>query len=429
MTIGGQNMGAHADALLPGADRPLTGRALNERTGEDVDAVWRELRMSEVLLASSFHLASAESMEAGARWSAWGRGARSNFEGAADGLALEGEVTTATLGLDFESGAALVGVALALSRGEGSYRAGGSCRSACEVESALTGVYPYLRYQLSERLSLWGALGMGRGDMTIQTRRGAAPVETDIESGMTAAGGRGILLPARMAGGFELALRGDFLLSASRSDAAAGLPEVEADTMRLRLLLEGSRSFRLGAAGVLTPSVEVGYRHERGDAETGSGLEVGGSLRFAAKRLTLEVGARALVKHEESDYEEWGVSGSMRYAPASGGRGLSMSLASAWGADSGGAERLWSQAQGVSARNFDPGARLEAEVGYGLAAYRGLLTPYAGLSHSEGGETWRAGARWSLGPALDLELEASLTEPADGAAPESGVLLRGSRRW
>ena len=76
-----------------------------------------------------------------------------------------------------------------------------------------------------------------------------------------------------------------------------------------------------------------------------------------------------------------------------------------------------------------PGASLDAEVAYGLDAMRGLLTPYTGVALTESGETWRAGARWKLGPAFDLELEASLKESAAEEKPKSGLLLRGSRRW
>ena len=46
---------------------------------------------------------------------------------------------------------------------------------------------------------------------------------------------------------------------------------------------------------------------------------------------------------------------------------------------------------------FDPDAGLNAEVGYGLDAWGGLLTPYTGVALTGGGETWRAGGRWKLG--------------------------------
>ena len=414
----------------PGNTLPAPMRVFGEDVGRNFPEKEREVSLRELMLASSFHLASAENAESDSRWSLWGRGARSGFEGAEEDLTLEGDVTTATLGVDYERARWLVGVALSRSSGDGTFRAGGTCQTGCagEVESALTGLYPYARYRVSERLSLWGVLGHGQGDLTLSPE-GANAMETDIEMSMAAAGARGVVLPAAKAGGFELALRADLLATSTSSDAAAGLAGAEAETSRIRLLLEGSRDMKL-ADGVLTPSLELGLRYDGGDAETGGGLEAGGSLRYTAKRLMFELSARGLLAHAESEYEEWGVSGSIRLAPGGEGRGLSMSLASAWGADSGGAERLWSERLGpASLGGFDPDARLDAEVAYGLDVPRGLLTPYTGLSHSGSADIWRAGARWRLGPAFDVSLEASLTRPAGDEEPESGVLLRGSRRW
>ena len=135
--------------------------------------------MPELLLASSFHLASAQDAGAGPRWSVWGRAARSSFEGGEEVLSigLEGDVTTAVLGVDYERERWLVGLALARSAGEGSFRARGDCEAGCagEVESALTGVYPYARYRVSEKLAVWGVVGHGQGDMKLSSRgRGCA---------------------------------------------------------------------------------------------------------------------------------------------------------------------------------------------------------------------------------------------------------------
>ena len=126
------------------------------------------------------------------------------------------------------------------------------------------------------------------------------------------------------------------------------------------------------------------------------------------------------------------MSGSIRIDPGEMDMGLSMRLDSAWGASaSGGAKQLWARRNVAGlARGADlPGARLAAEVAYGFDAPRGLLTPYTGVVLTENGETWRAGARWKIGPAFDVSLEASLKEPAGEEKPECGVLLRGSRRW
>ena len=384
----------------------------------------REVSTAGLLMASSFHMASAggEGEDESARWSLWARGSRSSFSGREDALTLEGDVSTGVMGADYERGRVLAGVALAYSAGEGSYT---EADARGEVESTLLSVYPYLRYTLSERLSVWSVLGLGEGGLTLDVERNDERIETDISLAMAAFGARGKLASVA---GYDLAVKTDVLFVRTESEAAAGLAAADARTRRLRLTLEGSREVKF-ESGVLTPFLEVGLRHDGGDAETGSGLELGGGLRWAGlKGFAVEVRARGLLAHEESDYEEWGVSASIGLSPGEGDRGLSMRVGSVWGAASGGVERLWSQ-RALAGSSFDPDARLEAEVGYGLGAMRGLLTPYTGLSLSESGETWRAGARFRFGPALELNLEASLTEPDGDGEPASGLVLRGTKRW
>ena len=104
------------------------------------------------------------------------------------------------------------------------------------------------------------------------------------------------------------------------------------------------------------------------------------------------------------------------FSSGSEGRGLSMRVGSAWGAASSRADRVWTGgAAGLAGEADVPGASLDAEVAYGLDALRGLLTSYTGVALSEHGETWRAGARWTLGPAVTFSLEAILIEPASGS--------------
>ena len=248
-------------------------------------------------------------------------------------------------------------------------------------------------------------------------------------------GARGALLSAAEANGFALALRSDAFWARMTSDAVEGLKSAEADASRLRLIVEGSRAFEVGEGSTLTPSVELGLRHDGGDAETGTGLEAGAGIRYAGAGVTVEGAVRALVAHEASGYEEWGASGSVRIDPGASGRGLSLTLAPAWGNASSGTGRLWSaaNADGLAPDDdFEPGSRLEAELGYGFGAPAalGVLTPYAGLGLTDGGgRTSRLGARWQAAPAFTLGLEGTRREAAGDAAPEHALMLRGAARW
>ena len=392
----------------------------------------------KLLLGSSFHLAAGGGEAGGPGYAAWGRVAVGGFDAEAPAekgtVRLDGEVTTGILGADAEWERWLAGVALSVSERKGTFDQPGV--DSGTVESSLSSVNPYVRYEASDRLSVWGLLGYGTGDMTM-TQGNDNPCVTDLMMRLGAAGARGVLLEAGEDGGIDLALRGDAFLVQMESEAAANTVETKADASRLRLVLEAGRSFALGEGAVLAPALELGLRHDGGDAETGTGVEVGGRIRYTdtGSGLTVEANARTLVAHEDSGYREWGAGGSVRLDPGASGRGLSLSLAPVWGTPSSGVDRLWSarDAAGLApGGEFEAERRLEGEVGYGLGAFggRGVVTPYAGLGLAEAGDrTWRAGARWSLAPHLAMSLDGTRSEPSNDDAPEHGVQFRFTLHW
>ena len=216
-------------------------------------------------------------------------------------------------------------------------------------------------------------------------------------------------------------------------------------THRLRGAVEGARAFALAGGAAFTPSVELGMRLDGGDGETGAGVELGGGLDYAhpALGLSVDVAGRVLLAHEGGT-EDWSVGGAVRLEPASG-RGLSLRLAPSYGDTGSGLARLWED--GVAGRGAgatvtaatgtgtdtssgnSPAARLDTEMGYGLPAFAGVLTPYGGLSLSEGGTRgYRLGARFQLGPALELGLEGERRENGTDRA-EHGLMLRGRMHW
>ena len=189
----------------------------------------------ELLTGSSFALASGT--QGTGFYTLWGRGAATQFDGREGGLSLDGEVTSGMLGTDWTRDAVTAGLVVSRSRGEGSYRgqAGGGA-----ITSSLTGVYPWGAYALSERLSVWGVTGHGEGRLTL-TPEGQAPIETDLDLTMAAAGLRSVLAEARETDGFEIALKSDALGVRTSTEKARGLEAEETEVTRLRLGLEGWR--------------------------------------------------------------------------------------------------------------------------------------------------------------------------------------------
>ena len=402
----------------------------------DADA-FRSLTVNEFLARSSFHVSSEE--EEGWRLSFWGRGAFSRFDGFDGGHTLDGDVTTSTFGVDNAGDRWLGGVALSRSEGEGTFS---QDDFEGEFASSLTGLYPYLRYGVSERLSIWGMMGYGAGTLTF-TADDVASIETDIDMTMGAVGLRGELLSPADEKDFALTFKADALFMRTASDVVPGLKAAEAEVNRLRLGIEGSWEFVSEDGQWLSPRIEAGLRHDGGDAETGLGVEIGAGLRYAhpEQYLTMELNARSLLTHDAVGLAEWGVSGSLRYDPRPPSElGPSFTLSPSWGAwTSGGVDALWKRADIAALAANDeaaPAGRIDAELAYGFATLDGLAigTPLTGVSLSESMRAFRLGYRISLVHREDLDFnlsfEGTRRENTRGdEPPEYGCLLRFSIRW
>ena len=182
-------------------------------------------------------------------------------------------------------------------------------------------------------------------------------------------------------------------------------------------------------ARTLTPTIEVGMRHDWGDAETGFGLEMGARLKYVDTRLglTIEGAVRGLLAHEDDDYTELGASGSVRLAPGDEGQGLALTLAPSWGPAASGVNGLWNRqtTSGLAQNTGTPSGQLNAEVGYGLPLDIGLLTPYAGTVFSDGSSrTYRVGTRWQLITGMTLNLEGIRQDQAGQQPADHGVRLQ-----
>ena len=301
----------------------------------------------------------------------------------------------------------------------------------------LTGVYPYARLEMSERVSMWGLAGVGSGELTLH-QEGRTRIDTDLAMRMGAVGVKGTVLDGSGPSRVGLNVKSDAMWVRTESDSAQGLESAEGDVTRLRLIVEGERVFEAGDGATFTPSGEVGLRHDGGDAETGTGVELGAGMRYTTGALTIDGQVRALVAHEASGYEEWGASGAIRVNPDASGRGLSFTLAPAWGNATSGTGRLWSARDATSlavGEDVEAEGRLEATVGYGMAVLGGGFTgtPEFGLGLSETGRDWRLG--WRLGLArserfaFGLGVEATRHEPADDGAPETRLGMTATMRW
>ena len=367
----------------------------------------------------------------------WSRAARSYFAGQEGTLSLGGDVRTTMFGADYAKGPLVAGLSLGHSRGLGEYagKAGG------RVASAVTGLYPWLGYKATDRITVWGVAGYGSGGMLLTPENGPA-LDAGLSMAMAAAGTRGELVAGT--GGFDLAFKADALWVGTATDGVDGpagrLAATAAAVSRFRTGLEGSRDYALGGRLSLRPMVEVGFRQDGGDAETGAGMDVGGGVVVAdgPTGLAVDVRVRTLVVHQAEGFRERGVAVSFSYNPTpSTPLGFTARVAPSWGGQAmGGAEALWGRETmaGMAHGGLAQGNRLDGEVGYGLpVGSRFVGTPRVGFSASEHGRDYRVG--YGLG-ALDTQslrfefgVDAQRRESPMLGGADNGVLGRASLGW
>ncbi len=391
-----------------------------DRATPEPDGTAQALTGRDFLTGSTFALTGG-SAEGGFA-TVWGRGALARFDGREGDLALDGEVATGMLGADWTLGEGAAGVVLAHARGDGGYR---SPEGDGALEATLNGFYPWGRYAVGDGLSLWGVVGYGTGSLTL-TPAGLARIETDLDLRMAAVGGRGVLVAVPADGGFELAATSDAMGVRTTSAEVRGsgghsLAAAEADVTRLRLGLEGTwRGLKVGT-GTLDPSLEIGVRHDGGDAETGFGADLGAGLVWSApaRGIAAELRARGLLTHAASGFRERGIAGSLTWDPDPVSElGWRLALRQSVGSSPTGGMAALFEANPVLLLDDTPagstagGSQLEATLGYGLALPGGYVgMPEVGFALSGTGRelrtAWRVNLAGTGGLSVAFSLEAA----------------------
>ena len=211
----------------------------------------RGLGGGDLLMGSGFVL--NRETGGGASVSLWSRGMESRFSGRDGELSLDGGVRTTMFGADYAKGPLMAGLMLSHRRGLGGYQGA----DVGEVASSVTGLHPWVGYKLTERVTLWGVTGYGRGSLSLTPGEAlslptslAAPValEGGLSMSMLAGGVRGDLVDVG-AGGFGLAFKADALWVGTGSEAVDGpagrLAGTEAVVTRVRTALEGLEGLRV----------------------------------------------------------------------------------------------------------------------------------------------------------------------------------------
>ena len=177
-------------------------------------------------------------------------------------MSVDGEVTSAQLGVDLAAGAWLGGVMLAHASADGSYRGGGGPGTGGRV--SVTAVHPYVGVDLNERVSAWAVAGLGLGGAHAHAGGGAGTGHRPDPGAGRTRRARAVWWEPAGGSGFSLAIESDGYWVRTNTAAAPGRwRRPEADATRLRLGLDGGYRLALAGGGTLAPTIEVGRAPRR----------------------------------------------------------------------------------------------------------------------------------------------------------------------
>ena len=452
------NVGSQGNLSLAGVNvLPSASVAAQERSADAIswasrDQTTRNISSAQLMDGSSFVMTLADRARlAGAAdpsgsnpgtAALWGSGDYRNLAGSQNALAWRGNLVSLHLGADLVALPELVaGVAVARSLVGFDYTDRTNPRTVTgKFETDLLSVHPYASWTPVFGLGFWATGGVGWGgvgiDDNLDVRRTST---TRLLTGALGGSSRLLSVDGLIPGGATaLRLKGEGFVTQTLAEENGPIVAQDVGVQRVRLALEGSHEQRGLWGSILTPALEVGLRHDGGDAAQGAGLELGGELRYVHPQLglTVEGRGRVLTTHRAAT-EEWGVGGKIQLELGADRQGLSLSLAPSLGVAASGTHTLWQQ--GVvpgsplglpSSGVTDVTSRLDAQADYGLLAMggQGMLTPYGGFSLAgRAGRDYRAGARLET-DTFNLSLEGMRSE-RDSGVVDHGVTVQGAVRF
>ena len=347
----------------------------------------------ELLRGSAFtlSLSGGEEADGAPEWTMWGRGDVRSFSGRKHRSDWDGSLGSGWLGVDVRaSGQVFAGLALSQSRGDVDYQVDAEDGA---VETSLTTVWPYLQMAIGDGVEVQVLLGVGNGDAEHRS------VEDEVSEAALSmmAGSVGARWPVLSRGSMTLSAVTDAGAARMETEEASALvlDGVKSRVWRVRGGLEAAHAGMAitGSQWWLAPRGVVTVRRDGGDGVTGTGVELGGGVRFwgPAPRLSVDASGHWLGLHSDDGVREWSARIEAGLAPGAGGRGLSWTLGPRWGVEREGmleSERAFHRA--VSTGTQD--SVFAARAGYGMGTAGGRMTPYAEMELG-GGEDGVAALR------------------------------------
>ncbi len=371
----------------------------------------------------------------------WGGGEYREFGGSGGAVDWDGALFSARLGADARvSDTLLAGAALSWTDGDFEYgeltdepTSGGG-----DYTLEMTSIAPYVGWSVlpGGRLNLWATAGYGWGEVAITdtVAQNAETIEdTQTSDATLKLAGGGVSARVLESNLGHVRLKGEVMQTSMELEGRDFIEALTVEARRARFSVAAGRTYTSADGARLTPTVEVGLRHDAGDGRTGTGAEVGGELSYTDPYnwLTLDTQGRVLLGHN-GGYDDWGIGAIFTLKPTPGGQGLALRLTPTYGQTVTNTAQLWDQSAaaltGTDAAAL--GQRMNAEVGYGLAMADGqsLLTPYGNMTWGQRTRAYRLGSRLTLASGLNLSLESRRGE-TPGVAVDHGVRLNVEWGW
>ena len=366
------------------------------------------------LLGNDFALAldgdSDQSDDASTRGlTLWGALDNRNFAGDVDQGDFDGSMQTWYFGLDGTLGEQarwLAGVAIGTSSADTDYSFPSTdptgTSGSGKLHTDLTSFYPYLHGRIGTGLEIWGLFGLGSGEAELTSN------SRDLENADLSLqlGSLGLKQRVVSQQSLRLSVRANIGYAQLETEAQSGLLQsLSSKVDRAQVGLEGEHLL-----GTWQPFWQVDSRRDGGDGLTGSGLELGGGVRFESGRLKGSIEAHWLATHSASSLEESSLSATLQLKPGSNGQGLSASLTPSWGNANSSTQHAWQD----SALNLIPTPNnqsvpwsMQSRLGYGLAIPHSpaVLTPFMELNQDDHNTRQRLGMALQFGSSSTLAIE------------------------
>ena len=308
------------------------------------------------------------------------------------GSSFEGSVANTYFGVDLVNGADFkFGVAAARNAGTSDYGYGDAEQT---MDSQLTTVLPYFRYDFNAVTTVWGVAGLGSGSLESSVV-GASNQASDLHMDMYMLGARRGLSRLGM---LDVSVRADMALVSLETDQGGGAVDgLAASVNRIRAGLESSFTVNL-PVGTISPFGEVSLRHDGGDGQEGSGVEMSGGIRLVLRGFNLEARGRTLVSSGIDDYSEDGYGLTATLNPSADGSGLSFTIAPRWGGSAQSTGAMWNDQQflnGGPNGSRSSGEAVAARLGYGkrILNDRYMFTPFVDFDTSNDSRQTLVGGR------------------------------------